>query len=64
LQHARDLFIGQYRGLKEVSHGGAWIGYRAEWDRYPTVHTGYDFARRFTPVVPSAAQLQGAAGAY
>ncbi len=39
LQYARGLFVGSYRGLPSISHGGAWIGYRAEFDRYPTVHT-------------------------
>lgn len=39
LHYARGLDIGEYRGLRLVSHGGAWIGYRAEFDRYPTVHT-------------------------
>jgi CubicO group peptidase (beta-lactamase class C family) len=39
LSYARGLFIGSYRGLPMVYHGGAWIGYRAEFDRYPTVHT-------------------------
>lgn len=37
--YARGLFLHRYRGLNEVAHGGAWIGYRAEFDRYPTVHT-------------------------
>jgi hypothetical protein len=39
LHYAGGLFIGSYRGLHLVSHGGAWIGYRAEFDRYPTLHT-------------------------
>lgn len=39
LHYARGLEIGTYRGLPLVSHGGAWIGYRAEFDRYPTRHT-------------------------
>ncbi len=39
LDYARGLFVGSYRGLRLISHGGAWIGYRAEFDRYPTVHT-------------------------
>lgn len=39
VSYGRGLFIGTYRGLKLVSHGGAWIGYRAEFDRYPAVHT-------------------------
>ena len=28
--YAAGLFIGTYRGLKTVRHGGAWAGYRAE----------------------------------
>ncbi len=39
LHYARGLFIGDYRGLHSVTHGGAWIGYRAAFDRFPTVHT-------------------------
>jgi CubicO group peptidase (beta-lactamase class C family) len=29
------LFLGNYRGLKTVSHGGGWAGYRAEMVRFP-----------------------------
>ena len=39
VSYGRGLFIGAYRGLKLISHGGAWIGYRAEFDRYPSLHT-------------------------
>ncbi|MFN2450417.1 MAG: serine hydrolase domain-containing protein [Candidatus Baltobacteraceae bacterium] len=39
LSYGRGLFIGTYRGLKRISHGGAWIGYRAEFQRYPALHT-------------------------
>ncbi len=39
LGYARGLFVGNYRGLRLVSHGGAWIGYRAAFDRYPDLHT-------------------------
>jgi CubicO group peptidase (beta-lactamase class C family) len=39
LGYARGLFVGAYRGLKMVSHGGAWIGYRAAFNRFPAVHT-------------------------
>jgi len=35
LNYASGLFIGEYRGLKTVSHGGAWAGYRAELLRFP-----------------------------
>jgi CubicO group peptidase (beta-lactamase class C family) len=39
LDYALGLFIGQYRGLRRVTHGGAWAGYRAELARFPTAHT-------------------------
>jgi CubicO group peptidase (beta-lactamase class C family) len=29
------LFVGQYRGLRTVRHGGSWAGYRAELLRVP-----------------------------
>jgi hypothetical protein len=36
LDYAAGLFIGEYRGLKTVEHGGAWAGYRAQLLRFPT----------------------------
>ncbi len=33
------LFVGTYRGLPTVRHGGSWAGYRAELLRLPTVKT-------------------------
>ncbi|MEM8535169.1 MAG: serine hydrolase domain-containing protein [Chloroflexota bacterium] len=38
LDYAFGLFTGQYRGLKMLSHGGAWAGYRAEMLRFPEQH--------------------------
>ncbi len=38
LDYAKGLFIGEYRGLHTVSHGGAWGGYRAELLRFPEQH--------------------------
>ncbi|MGB2589385.1 MAG: serine hydrolase domain-containing protein [Candidatus Acidiferrum sp.] len=38
LDYAKGLFIGDYRGLHTVSHGGAWGGYRAELLRFPEQH--------------------------
>jgi len=29
------LFVGKYRGLRTVRHGGSWAGYRAELLRFP-----------------------------
>ncbi|MGH9943405.1 MAG: serine hydrolase domain-containing protein [Pyrinomonadaceae bacterium] len=36
LKYASGLFVGEHRGLKMVSHGGAWAGYRADLIRFPT----------------------------
>src|SRR5262245_44798546 len=33
--YAAGLSIGEYKGLRRVSHGGAWAGYRAELARFP-----------------------------
>lgn len=38
LDYAKGLFIQDYRGLRTVSHGGAWGGYRAELLRFPEQH--------------------------
>jgi CubicO group peptidase (beta-lactamase class C family) len=38
LDYASGLFLGEYRGLKMVEHGGAWAGYRAQLMRFPTEH--------------------------
>jgi CubicO group peptidase (beta-lactamase class C family) len=35
LDYASGLFIGEYKGLRRVSHGGSWAGYRAELARFP-----------------------------
>ena len=33
--YASGLFIDEYKGLRRVSHGGSWAGYRAELARFP-----------------------------
>jgi hypothetical protein len=38
LDYAKGLFMGTYRGLRTVRHGGAWGGYRAELLRFPDQH--------------------------
>jgi len=35
LEYAFGLNVGQYRGLKLVSHGGAFVGFRADMIRFP-----------------------------
>jgi CubicO group peptidase (beta-lactamase class C family) len=38
LEYAKGLNISKYRGLRTVSHGGAWGGYRAQLLRFPDQH--------------------------
>jgi CubicO group peptidase (beta-lactamase class C family) len=38
LDYAKGLVISKYRGLKMVSHGGSWGGYRAQLMRFPEQH--------------------------
>jgi len=38
LDYAKGLVIADHRGLRTVSHGGAWGGYRAELLRFPDQH--------------------------
>ncbi len=35
LDYACGLVVGRYRGLRTVSHGGSWTGYRADMIRFP-----------------------------
>ena len=35
LDYASGLTIGNYRGLKTISHGGAFVGFRADYVRFP-----------------------------
>ncbi len=38
LDYASGLFIDRYKGLKIISHGGAFVGFRAELLRFPEQH--------------------------
>jgi CubicO group peptidase (beta-lactamase class C family) len=38
LDYAKGLFVGTYRGLHFVGHGGSWGGYRAQLLRFPDQH--------------------------
>ena len=38
LDYAKGLFVGNYRGLRFVDHGGSWGGYRAQLLRFPDQH--------------------------
>jgi CubicO group peptidase (beta-lactamase class C family) len=35
LDYAAGLFVNEYRGLKRVSHGGSWAGFRSDLIRFP-----------------------------
>lgn len=35
IKYASGLMIGEYKGLKTISHGGAFVGFRAEMLRFP-----------------------------
>jgi CubicO group peptidase (beta-lactamase class C family) len=35
LEYAFGLRVGRERGLNVVNHGGAWVGYRAQLERFP-----------------------------
>jgi CubicO group peptidase (beta-lactamase class C family) len=37
-EYALGLFVGKYRGVREVGHSGATAGYRAFLSRYPDQH--------------------------
>lgn len=53
LEYARGLFLSEYRGLKVVSHGGAWMGYRAEVMRFPEVRTTIVCLSNFAQAKPT-----------
>ncbi len=40
LDYASGLRVAPYRGLREISHGGAWVGYRAQMLRFPDERVG------------------------
>jgi CubicO group peptidase (beta-lactamase class C family) len=38
IDYAFALVVDEYRGLKRVSHGGSWVGFRAQMTRFPEQH--------------------------
>jgi len=38
IDYASGLGISEYKGLKKISHGGAFVGFRAEFIRFPEQH--------------------------
>jgi CubicO group peptidase (beta-lactamase class C family) len=41
IDYALGLSVNEYRGLRRVSHGGAWAGFRAMLTRFPEQHTSF-----------------------
>ncbi|MFC1659851.1 serine hydrolase domain-containing protein [Gemmatimonadota bacterium] len=39
IAYALGLSVGEYRGLRNVQHGGSWAGFRAMLSRFPEHHT-------------------------
>lgn len=39
LDYASGLFVDEYKGLKTISHGGAFVGFRADMMRFPEQNT-------------------------
>lgn len=60
IAYAMGLMIGAHRGLRTVSHGGAWVGYLAEMVRFPDQHLTVIVLANQTSVNPSALALRAA----
>ena len=56
IEYASGLYLGTYRGLPIVRHGGSTSGYRAELLRFPTRHTSIAVLCN-TPTNPRPVQL-------
>lgn len=54
IPYALGLMIADYRGVRRVSHGGAWAGYRAELMRFPEQHTSVAVLCNLGTSAPSA----------
>ncbi|PIU20690.1 MAG: penicillin-binding protein, partial [Elusimicrobia bacterium CG08_land_8_20_14_0_20_59_10] len=53
LNYAHGLFLGTYRGLKTITHGGAWIGYRTEIVRFPQKNFSVICLSNFSQATPA-----------
>jgi CubicO group peptidase (beta-lactamase class C family) len=51
--HGMGLFIGTYRGLPRLSHGGAWVGYRSVLMHFPEQATSIAVACNAANARPS-----------
>lgn len=58
LEYALGLIHGRYRGLRTVSHGGSWGGYRAEMLRFPDQRFSVATLCNFASANPSELALR------
>jgi hypothetical protein len=53
LDYALGLTVSEYRGLKMISHGGAFVGFRAEMIRFPEQHFSVIVLANLSTINPS-----------
>jgi CubicO group peptidase (beta-lactamase class C family) len=58
LDYAGGLFVREHKGLRLVSHGGAWAGYRAELLRFPDQRLAVICLANLADLSPSTLALQ------
>ncbi|NIM48801.1 MAG: serine hydrolase [Gemmatimonadales bacterium] len=58
IAYAFGLGIGEYRGLKRVSHGGSWAAFRTVLMYFPEQHFGVVVLCNFSPVNPTRRAYQ------
>jgi len=53
INYALGQVVDRYRGLRRVSHGGSWAGFRAYFSRFPEQHTAISVLCNVANGVPS-----------
>ena len=53
ISYALGLVVDTYRGLRRVSHGGSWAGFRAQLTRFPEQHTAISVLCNLASAGPS-----------
>lgn len=57
-EYAKGIMIGDYKGLKTLSHGGGFVGFRAEMIRFPEQRTSIILLANRDDVNPTAKAFQ------
>lgn len=53
INYALGQVVDEYRGLRRISHGGSWAGFRAYFMRFPEQHTAISILCNVSNGVPS-----------